>query len=102
MVEKLAMLGIREGAEGISFAVRVIPRAGRSEIAGVWGDALKVRLAAPPVEGKANQALIAFLAEVFGVKKGQVKIVAGQRSRTKRIMVEGLTAKEARECLLGV
>ena len=96
------MLDIWESAEGISFAVRVVCRASRNEIAGVRGEALKVRLTAPPVGGRANRALIAFLVEVLGVKKRQVKIVAGQRSRSKRIAVEGLTAGEARERLLGV
>jgi uncharacterized protein (TIGR00251 family) len=95
------MLDIRESAEGISFAVRVVPRASRNEITGVQGGALKVRLTAPPVEGKANRALIAFLAGVLGVKKGQVGIVAGQRALTKRIVVEGLTVGGAIERLLG-
>jgi uncharacterized protein (TIGR00251 family) len=95
------MLDIRESEAEISFAVRVVPRASRNEITGVQGSALKVRLTAPPVEGKANRALIAFLAGVLGVKKGQVRIVAGQRARTKRIVVEGLTVGGAIERLLG-
>jgi uncharacterized protein (TIGR00251 family) len=95
------MLDIRESEAEISFAVRVVPRASRNEITGVQGSVLKVRLTAPPVEGKANRALIAFLAGVLGVKKGQVRIVAGQRARTKRIVVEGLTVGEATERLLG-
>jgi uncharacterized protein (TIGR00251 family) len=95
------MLDIRESEAEISFAVRVVPRASRNEITGVQGSALKVRLTAPPVEGKANRALIAFLAGVLGVKKGQVRIVAGQRARTTRIVVVVLTVGEVAERLLG-
>jgi len=75
----------------VTFAVRVIPRAGRSAIAGVRGDALLVRLAAPPVDGAANVALIAFLARLFDRPKRDVAIVAGPSSRDKRVAIGGLT-----------
>ena len=92
---------IAEVEGGMTFAVRVVPRASRNEIAGVHGDALKVRLTAPPVEGKANEALIAFLAKRLGVRKSQVEIMAGATSRRKMIRVIDLSAQEVEERLLG-
>ena len=74
-------LPIRETAAGVVFRVRVVPRASRSGIAGIQDDALKLRIMAPPVEGKANEECIRLLAEMLGVKKGQVKIIAGHASR---------------------
>lgn len=65
------------------------PGAKRSEFAGRHGERIKLRLAAPPVEGKANAALIEFLAEYFGVPRRNVTIVSGVRSRAKRVAVEG-------------
>jgi len=79
---------------GVTLAVRVTPRARKNEIAGVAGEALKVKLAAPPVEGAANAALCAFLAEQLGVRKSAVTLVAGQASRQKVVRVEGVTADE--------
>jgi uncharacterized protein len=79
------------GAAGPSFAVRVIPRAGRTAVAGTRGDALLVRLAAPPVEGAANEALIAFLAQVFDRPKRDIALMSGHASRDKRIAIAGLT-----------
>ena len=81
--------------------MRVVPRASKNEIAGQVGDAIKVRLTAPPVEGKANEALIAFLAQELGLRKSQVEIVAGETSRNKVICVLGLSPAEVEERLLG-
>lgn len=67
--------------------VKVIPNAKKNEIVGQLGDVLKIKLKAPAVEGKANAALVEFLAEKFGVKKNQVKIMAGLRSRQKIIKI---------------
>ena len=97
----MSQLKITEAEGGVTFAVRVVPRANRNEIVGVHGDALKVRLTAPPVKGKANDALIAFLAKRLGVRKRQVEIVAGATSRRKMIRVIGLLAPEVDERLLG-
>src|SRR5437773_10020886 len=77
----------------VRFAVHVQPRASRSEIAGLHGDALKVRLGAPPVDGAANEALIALLAEVLGVSRSSVHIAGGQRSRSKVVEVVGVAAE---------
>jgi len=75
-------------------AVKVVPRAAQSRVEGWHGDALKVRLAAPPVEGKANAALIALLARTLGVAQGNVDIVGGETSRIKRVRISGLSADE--------
>lgn len=72
-------------------AVRVVPRAGRSAIAGVRGEALLVRLTAAPVDGAANDALIAFLAEVFTRPRRDITLVSGHASRDKRIAIAGLS-----------
>jgi len=96
---KEGRLFLKESATGVTFAVKVIPRASRNEIAGVEGEALRVRLTAPPVEGAANAALLAFLAEVLGVPKRDVRLVSGQTSRRKVVAVAGLTAEEVQERL---
>ena len=84
--------------DGVVIDVRVIPRAGRSGLAGMRDGALLVRLTAPPVEGAANEELIAVLAKALGVPKRAVTIVAGERSRAKRVAVAGISrdAAEAR------
>lgn len=74
---------------GVVIAVRAIPRAGRSGIAGTRGDALLVRLAAAPVEGAANEELIALLARALDLPRRQVSVIAGDRARDKRVLVEG-------------
>ena len=76
----------------VRFRVRLQPRASRNEIAGTHGGALRVRLHAPPVDGAANEALVAFLAERLAVPRRGVRIVTGATSRTKMIEVEGVTS----------
>jgi uncharacterized protein (TIGR00251 family) len=76
----------------VSFAVRVQPRASRDEIAGEWQDGLKVRLTAPPVDDRANDALRRLLAARLKVPRSAVRIASGERSRTKRVEVRGVTA----------
>ncbi len=90
----LTGLELQPSADGVSFAVKVVPRARKDEIAGVEGTALKVRLNAPPVEGKANQALVRFLVARCGVTQADVEIVRGSTSRHKLVRVRGLTAGE--------
>ena len=75
-------------------AVRVTPRASRDELAGERQGALYVRLTAPPVEGRANDALRKLLARWLGVPRSRVKIAAGKRARTKTVHIAGLTAAE--------
>jgi uncharacterized protein len=82
------------------FAVHVQPRARRTEVAGEHGAAVKIRLAAPPVDGAANEALRRFLAERLCVPRAAVRVVAGLASRDKVIEVDGFTADDARRTLL--
>src|SRR5262245_31150253 len=81
---------IRPTSAGVQIDVRVIPRAGRSEIAGERDGALLVRLSAPPVDGAANDELIQFVARSLDVPRRAVTIVSGEHSRRKRIEVAGL------------
>jgi uncharacterized protein (TIGR00251 family) len=78
----------REDADAVVLALHVQPGAKRTEVTGLHGAALKVRLAAPPVEGKANAALRAFLADAFGVPLRNVTIVRGEASREKVVRIE--------------
>jgi uncharacterized protein len=86
----------------VSFAVRVIPRARRTAIDGVRAGALVVRLNAPPVDGAANDALVAFLAGVFGRPKRDVSIVSGQTSRDKRVAIANLADAEVASRLFDI
>jgi uncharacterized protein (TIGR00251 family) len=90
------MIALRETGTGVSFSVRVQLQASRSAISGVLGDALKVALAAPPVEGRANEALIRFFAELFAVPRSAVEIVSGESSRNKLVRVAGVSAEFVR------
>lgn len=92
---------ITDAKKGSAFSVHVVPRARKNEIVGRLGDAIKVRLTAPPVEGKANEALVAFLAEQLDVQESQVEIVAGKTSRNKMVSVIGLSPAEVEKRLLG-
>ena len=83
----------------VSFAVRVQPRASKNEVAGLMDGALKIRLQAPAVEDRANEALCKFLAEILKRPKSAVRLLAGDRSRTKRVEVFGVTAAQV-EALL--
>jgi hypothetical protein len=88
------MIPIRETPGGVTFAIKVHPRAKKNAITGELGDALKVALTAPPVEGKANEACIEFFAKLLEVPRSSVTIAAGQASRNKVIRVVGLSAVE--------
>jgi uncharacterized protein (TIGR00251 family) len=81
-------------------AVHVQPRARRTEAAGMHGDAVKVRLAAPPVDGAANEELIRFVAKRLGVPRSAVRIAAGAASRRKVVEVDGMNADAVRSALL--
>jgi uncharacterized protein (TIGR00251 family) len=93
------MIEVRESEGGVSFLVRVQPRASRSEISGEWQGALRVRLTAPPVDDRANEALRRLLAESLNVPVAAVKIAQGQRSRSKRVEIRGATAAQVRRLL---
>jgi uncharacterized protein (TIGR00251 family) len=96
------MLRIETAADNraVVFSVRVQPRASKDEIAGEMDGALKIRLRAPAVEDRANQALIEFLAQTLNTAKATVRILSGERSRTKRIEVHGVTADQVQQLLI--
>ena len=79
----------RRNADVITLALHVQPGAKRSEIAGLHGAALKIRLAAPPIEGRANEALLKFIAELFGVPLRQIELKQGGQSRHKVVAITG-------------
>lgn len=84
------MIDLNEKEGTVTFRVRVVPRASKSEIVGALDGALKIRLAAPPVGGAANRELVKFLAGICRVPKTAVGIIGGETSRDKRIRIEGL------------
>lgn len=79
--------------------MRVIPRARKTELGGTRGTALLIRLAAPPLDNLANGALLAFIAERCNVPRRSVRLVSGERSRTKRVAIDGLTVEAAQAAL---
>ena len=80
----------RRNGDDLVLEVRIQPRAKRSEFAGRFGERLRIRLQAPPVDGRANSALVAFLAEAFEVPRASVAIEHGLASRDKRVRIRGL------------
>ncbi len=93
------MLEISQTTDGVIFAVRVQPRASRDEVAGAIDGALKVRLQAPALEDRANEALCEYLALLLKTSKSAVRILSGDRSRIKRIAVRGVTEAQIRGLL---
>ena len=85
--------------DGVILRLHIQPGAKKTEIAGLHGEALKIRLAAPPVDGKANASLIEFLARQLGVSKSAVELVSGETSRAKRVHVSGVTDAAAKALL---
>jgi hypothetical protein len=90
------MIPIHETAAGITFAVKIHPRAKKNAVTGAVGDALKISLTAPPIDGKANAACIDFLAKLLRVSRASVTIASGESSRQKTIRVAGITGEELR------
>ena len=88
------MLAIQERNGAVIFDVRVQPRASRDEVAGEWEGALKVRLQAVPVDNRANEALVEFLARILKIPKSAVRILGGERSRTKRVELSRVTPRQ--------
>lgn len=87
--------------DAATLRVRLTPRAARNQIDGWDGDLLRVRVTAPPVEGKANYALLRLLADALDVSPSRLRLIKGQTSREKVIAVEGLSGEEVRRCLTG-
>lgn len=88
------MLPLKETKIGVTFSVQVVPRSSKCEIVGVTNDTLKIRLTAPPVEGKANEECLRFLSARFDMARSRLSIVGGQTSRRKVIQVSGIGSNE--------
>lgn len=95
------MWWVQETPEGVIFKITIQPRASRNEIVGLQGDALKVKLTAPPVEGAANRLCVAFLAKSLKVRKSDVEIIQGKRSRAKKVLVRS-AGRDGVESLLKI
>jgi len=96
------VIPIHDTPAGATFQVKVHPRARKSAITGVVGDALKLALTAPPVEGRANEACVKFLAEFLNVPRSSVTIAAGESSRQKLIRIAGMRAAQVEDKLRAV
>jgi uncharacterized protein len=90
------VIPIRDTAQGATFAIKVHPRAKKDAITGEVGDALKLSLTTPPVDGRANEACIEFFAKLLKVSRTSVTIAAGESSRNKVIRISGLSAEQLR------
>ncbi len=88
------MIDLAEIDGSLTFPVRVIPRASRSEVVGEHDGSLKVKLASPPVDGAANGELIKMLAKRFGVSRADIEIISGETSKNKRIKIKNLSRSE--------
>jgi uncharacterized protein (TIGR00251 family) len=95
------MVTIRETDGGVTFAVRMHPRAKKDAITGELGDALKLALTSPPVDGRANEACVEFFAKLLKVSRSSITITSGQSRRNKIIRVVGVSAEWVRERLAG-
>jgi hypothetical protein len=89
----MEQLRIQQAGNAVVFSVKVVPRSSRTAIAGVLGGMLKVKLSAAPEKGKANQALVEFLADTLGIKKNTVKITSGLTSPVKTIEITGISSE---------
>jgi uncharacterized protein len=95
----MELLELNQQSESVSFVVRVAPRSSRSAIIGILQGALKVSLTAPPVDGAANTALIKLLSQTLDIPKSKIKIVRGERSKTKTVRIEGMDSKAIKDAL---
>ena len=96
------MVPLTETAKGVAFAVKVHPRARKNAITGTVGDALKLALTAPPIEGRANQAAIEFFAELFQIPRASVTIASGLNSRNKVVRLSGLSGAMVEQRLMAI
>jgi uncharacterized protein len=87
---------LRKEADGVVLTIKATPRARENGVAGVEGEWLRIRLQAPPVDGKANEALLRWLAGVLDVPKTAVELVAGSSARIKRVRIRGVNATQVR------
>jgi uncharacterized protein (TIGR00251 family) len=94
------LLQVREENGSVFFKVRIMPRASREGVVGLYEDALKIRLTAAPVDGKANEACRAFLAKLLSIPRAQVEILSGHTSRNKTIKISGVSSEKILKTLL--
>ncbi|MGH9765545.1 MAG: DUF167 domain-containing protein, partial [Blastocatellia bacterium] len=90
------MLKIKEKDGAVIFEIRVQPRASRSEIVGEHDGSLKVKVTAPPLDGRANDECVKLIADTLKVQRGSIEIIAGETSRTKVVRVKGVTGEQAK------
>jgi len=93
------VLNLKEDKNGVVFTVKVQPRSSKNEICGIYGDAVKIKLTSPPVEGEANESLINFLSKSLNICKGQIEIIGGHKSKNKLIKMRGVKRERIEECL---
>ena len=93
------MIAFTDHPLGATFSVRVQPRAARTAITGMMGEVVKLSLSAPPVDGRANVAVVEFFSDFFSVTRSAVQVVTGERSRNKVIRIAGRTAAELQQML---
>lgn len=91
----MSWLCAERSGEAVLLSLHIQPGARKTALAGLHGDALKIRLAAPPVDGKANECLIDFLATTLAVAKSRIELVSGASSRSKRVRVDGMSVAQA-------
>jgi len=96
------MISVSESVRGVSFSIKVQPRARKNAITGAVGDVLKLALTAPPVEGKANQAVIEFFADLFEIPRSSVTIASGETSRNKVVRVSSVNKQMVEKRLAGM
>ena len=88
-------LPIQLTTNGILLRLRIVPRASRTEVVGLYGDAIRIRLSAPPVDGAANETLLRFLSDRLSVPRSAVRLIAGDTSRSKVVTVSGIDLQQA-------
>ncbi len=93
------MTWLQTSGENVLLNLHIQPGAKQTDVIGTHGDALKIRLASPPVDGKANEVLIALLAETLGIAKSRLSLVSGQTSRIKRVSIANVSAAEVEQKL---
>ena len=96
------MSSLTQTSDGVVIAVHVCPRASKTAVQGLHGDAVKIRLRAPPVDGKANEALLEFLAETLAVPVRRIRLLSGETGRQKRVLAQGLTVPQVLAHLPGL
>lgn len=90
---------LQETAAGVVLQVHVQPRSSRNQLVGLQGDLLKVKLCSPPVDGAANKHCCEYLANIFGIAKSRVELLAGEKARRKRLLLRGVTLATAENIL---